>query len=103
MENCGIIGPALLTKYLCCQQYVSYNNVNYQPSRLTNGEPQGSILGRILFLTFVNDIVRYTSLLYFLFLPMTNIYLGGDCPYNMVIAMNKEHMSQNGSNLTNWQ
>ena len=58
LQSYGIKGQALqwFTDYLfACHQDVKFNNETSEKFPLTYGEPQGSILGPILFLIFFND------------------------------------------------
>ena len=64
MNTYGIRGVALdwLRSYLTNrEQYVCINNVNSNPKTIQYGVPQGSILGPLLFLIFINDISKCTN------------------------------------------
>ena len=53
----GVKSTAWFESYLNCRsQIVSVNGSDSEPMALTCGEPQGSILGPILFLSYVNDM-----------------------------------------------
>ena len=78
LEHYGVRGIAhqFLTSYLKNRfQYVSYNNVKSELLEITCGVPQGSILGPLLFILYVNDIGNISSFLKFvLFADDTNIF-----------------------------
>ena len=43
------------------KQFINYNNVSSEKRNITCGVPQGSILGLLLFILYVNDIHLVTK------------------------------------------
>jgi hypothetical protein len=62
------------------KQIVKYNQVWSKEMLIQTGVPQGSILGPILFLLYMNDIENCSKLLSFvLFADDTNIFYSNKC------------------------
>jgi hypothetical protein len=78
LEHYGIRGVPLqwFKDYLSNRkQYVYYNNTASSLQTITCGVPQGSILGPLLFVLYVNDMMNCSKLLHFiLFADDTNLF-----------------------------
>ena len=73
------------------QQYVCFENTDSDYSKITCGVPQGSILGPLLFLIYVNDMADVSSSLFtLLFADDTNTFLTGQNINTMITSMNQE-------------
>ena len=61
------------------QQYVQIDNVHSSYEKVVHGIPQGSILGPILFVTYINDMCNVSSFFkYILFADDTTIFRFGN-------------------------
>ena len=93
LSKYGIRGVALklMSNYLNNRtQFVQYG-VNSSMKNISCGVPQGSILGPILFLLYINDIINVSPvLLPILFADDTNIFVNGKCLTQMVSVLNNE-------------
>ena len=81
LEFYGIRGTALewIKNYLTeRKQYVFFNDKASDLLPITCGVPQGSILGPLLFLAYVNDISNVSDVLFpLLFADDTNVFVNG--------------------------
>jgi hypothetical protein len=72
-------------------QYVCINDTYSNSNTITCGVPQGSILGPLLFLIYINDIVESSSILHFmLFADDTNLSYSDNCINNLKVIVNSE-------------
>ena len=72
-------------------QFVCFNDVNSSYSNITRGLPQGSILGPLRFLIYINDLSSISTLLFtILFADDTNIFLQGKNIDDLENQMNLE-------------
>ena len=93
LERCGIRGSALslLTSYLANRtQYTNVLGENSDKLSVKYGVPQGSVLGPLLFLLYINDILNSSKLgVFVLFADDTNIFVKGRDVANALQKANK--------------
>ena len=101
LEYYGIRGITLtwFRSYLeCRQQYVTFYHTSSALEYISYGVPQGSILGPLLFILYVNDIVNCSSILNsILFADDTNAFYSNAKFINLISTLNVEL-----SKLSNW-
>ena len=100
-EHYGIRGSILnwFESYLTGRkQYVFFNGISSEVKEITCGVPQGSVLGPLLFLIYINDLPNISEKLkFFLFADDTNIYYESNDLQSMEKIINEEL-----KNLTLW-
>ena len=73
------------------EQYIHLNGVDSEMKGITCGVPQGSVLGPLLFLIYINDLPNISKKLkFYLFADDTNIYLESHDLQSLEKTMNKE-------------
>lgn len=73
------------------QQYVNMNNHESQRKDIKYGVPQGSILGPLLFILYINDFVNSSSILHkVIFADDTNLFLSHNNPLELQDLFNVE-------------
>ena len=72
-------------------QFVHYNDYNSETKQITQGVPQGSILGHLLFIIYINDFSRVSELLFsILSADDTSIFIEGTNYDKMIDILNTE-------------
>ena len=95
LENYGVRGQALglLKSYLSDRsQYVSFLNTTSETMNVKYGVPQGSILGPLLFLLYMNDIIncyKGDECKFVLYADDTNIFITGPSKESTYLMANK--------------
>ena len=94
LEHYGIRGSLLkwFETYLTDRkQYVFFNGISSELASISCGVPQGSVLGPLLFLLYINDLPNISSKLnFFLFADDTNIYYESDNLKTLEKVLNTE-------------
>ena len=73
------------------KQYVHLNGVDTEMEGITCGVPQGSVLGPLFFLIYINDLPNISKKIkFYLFADDTNIYLESHDLQSLEKTMNKE-------------
>jgi hypothetical protein len=94
LSKYGIRGRAqdILTDYLNNRkQYVSFNGVKSEILEVHSGVPQGSILGPLLFLLYINDISQVSEHVFpILFADDSSVFIKGNDAIEMANILNNE-------------
>ena len=94
LEHYGLRGVRLdwFSSYLSNRkQYASVNGATSDYLDITCGVPQGSVLGDLLFLIYINDLPSISKVLsFYLFADDTNIYFSSRDLFSLQKIMNRE-------------
>ena len=94
LEHYGIPGLALewVKSYLCKRlQYVEFSAVSSSYKEILCGVPQGSVLGPLFFLIYINDICHLSNLYYLaLFADDTNLFFSHNDIQTLTHIINSE-------------
>jgi len=93
LKRCGVAGLALswLKSYLVGrQQYVFFNDCASSLLEISLGVPQGSILGPLLFLIYINDLPNISALKTFLFADDATLLASHSDPVELCRIINIE-------------
>ena len=94
LEHYGIRDVALrwIKSYFSCrQQFVQFNEASSTKQTIKCGVPQGSILGPIFFILYINDLPNASKLtqhLFFLMIPAYSIPIQIQTGYNLYLMKN---------------
>ena len=72
------------------EHFVSWNQTNSPLLNLNIGAPQGSFLGQLLFLIYINDINSSNILSFVLFADDTTVYIQHDSIDGAIQILNSE-------------
>jgi hypothetical protein len=93
LKKLGVRGPELtwFISYLQGRmQFVTINGTNSDNLDINKGVPQGSILGPLLFLIYINDLPDCSLLITLLFADDTTLLASGDNLQDLVLFVNRE-------------